>query len=108
MKAMTWLAIPLMLATTVAMANDREDYSRRAAETDLAAFHQLDLNRDGVLTLEEVRADLNLGPRFNDIDTDRDGVATREELRRYIERAFGVIVTESNQLVMQLSPPSGR
>lgn len=105
MKAIAWLAIPLMLATTAAMANDREDYNRRAAETDLAAFRLLDLNRDGVLTPEEVQPDLNFGPRFNDIDINRDGVITREELRRYIEQAYGVVVTDTNQLVMQLSPP---
>lgn len=106
MKAISWLV--LLLATSAAVADDREAYNRRAAESDLAAFRLLDLNRDGVLTPDEVRADLNFGPRFADIDTDRNGVVTREELRRYIERAYGVVVTETNQLVMQLSPPSAR
>jgi Ca2+-binding EF-hand superfamily protein len=106
MKAIAWLATAMILAATAVTADDRETYNRRAAETDLAAFRLLDLNRDGVLTSGEVRADLNFGPRFDDIDTDRDGVVTREELRRYIERAYGVVVTETNQLVMQLSPPS--
>lgn len=108
MKAMAWLAMAAILATALAAADDRETYNRRAAETDLAAFQQLDLNRDGVLTLDEVRADLNFGPRFNDIDTDRNGAVTREELRSYILRSYGVVVTEANQLVMQLSPPSAR
>ena len=108
MKTIAWLATAMVLATTAAVADDRETYNRRAAETDLAAFQQLDLNRDGVLTHEEVRADLNFGPRFDDIDTDRNGAVTREELRRYLERTYGVIVTETNQLVIQLSPPSGR
>jgi Ca2+-binding EF-hand superfamily protein len=108
MKAIAWLATAMILAATGATADDRETYSRRAAETDLAAFTLLDLNRDGVLTLDEVRADLNFGPRFNDIDTDRNGAITREELRSYIQRAYGVVVTETNQLIMQLDSPSAR
>lgn len=106
MKAITWLV--LVLAMSAAVADDRETYNRRAAEADLAAFRVLDLNRDGVLTFEEVRPDLNFGPRFNDMDIDRNGVVTREELRRYLDQTYGVVVTETNQLVMQLSPPSAR
>jgi Ca2+-binding EF-hand superfamily protein len=103
------LAIVLLLAAaSFAAADDRETYNRRAAETDLAAFRQLDLNRDGVLTHEEVRPDLNFGPRFGDIDIDGNGAITREELRRYIERTYGVVVTGNNQLVMELAPPNGR
>jgi len=80
MKSIGSLAMVLVLATSAAAADDRETYNRRAAETDLAAFRLLDLDRDGVLT--------------------------REELRRYLEQAYGVVVTETNLLVMQLSPPS--
>jgi EF hand len=107
MKSIGWLAMVLLFSMSAA-ADDRETYNRRAAETDLAAFRVLDLNRDGALTLDEVRADLNFGPRFNDIDIDRDGVITVAELRRYLEQAYGVIVTANSQLVMPLSPPSGR
>ena len=108
MKPIGWLAMVLLFSMSAAVADDREIYNRRAAETDLAAFRLLDLNRDGVLTFDEVRADLNFGPRFNDIDTDRNGVITREELRSYIERTYGVVVTGTNQLVIPLSPPSAR
>lgn len=71
-------------------ADDRTDYNRRAADADMAAFRQLDLNGDGRLTQEEAKGDLNLGPRFNDIDINRDGIITPEEMRRYIERTYGV------------------
>ncbi len=107
MKSTGWLAMVLLFSIS-ALADDRETYNRRAAEADMTAFRTLDLNRDGVLTRDEVLADLNFGPRFNDIDIDRNGVATREELRRYIEQAYGVVVTETNQLVIQLSPPTAR
>lgn len=76
--------------STVVCADDRSDYNRRAAERDAALFSELDRNGDGMLTREEVQADLTLGPRFDDPDIDRDGVVTREEMRRYIERTYGV------------------
>jgi hypothetical protein len=107
MKSIGWLALVLFFSMS-ALADDRETYNRRAAEADLAAFRVYDLNRDGLLTREEVLADLNFGPRFNDIDIDRDGVITMAELRRYLEQTYGVVVTANNQLVMPLSPPSGR
>ena len=108
MKMTSLLALALILATSAAMADDRESYNRRAAEADLAAFRVLDLNRDGVLTRDEVLADLNFGPRFNDMDIDRNGVVTLEELRRYIEQTYDVVVTAGNQLVIKLSPPGAR
>lgn len=83
------LLIVAATAVTVA-ADDRADYNRRAADTDMAAFKQLDLNHDGRLTENEARPDLNLYPRFRDIDIDRNGVITLEEMRGYIERTYGV------------------
>ena len=90
MKLGIWLAAALAAMMSTAVADDRESYNRRAAEADLASFRALDLNRDGVLTPEEVRGDLGFGPRFNDIDINRDGVVTPAELRRYIEQTYGV------------------
>jgi Ca2+-binding EF-hand superfamily protein len=107
MKSIGWVAIVLLCSMSV-LADDREAYNRRAAETDLAAFRLLDLNRDGVLTQDEVLADLNFGPRFNDMDIDRNGVVTLEELRRYIEQTYDVVVTAGNQLVIKLRPPGTR
>ena len=104
----TILALALILAAATAAADDRETYNRRAAETDLAAFRTLDLNRDGVLALDEVLHDLNFAPRFHDMDIDRDGLVTMAELRRYLEAAYGAVLTADNQLVMKLEPPSGR
>ena len=104
MKARILLAAAMAAAIFTAVADDRETYNRRAAETDLAAFRTLDLNRDGVLALDEVLHDLNFAPRFHDMDIDRDGLVTMAELRRYIERSYGVVVTQTDQLVMPLSP----
>ena len=73
-----------------AAADDRTAYNQRRADTEMATFHRLDRNRDGVLTREEARGDVYFEPIFNDIDINRDGVITREEMRRYIERTYGV------------------
>lgn len=86
----TALALLLAAWSLSVAADDRADYNRRAADADMAAFRQLDLNGDGQLTQNEAQSDLNLGPRFNDIDINRDGVITPEEMRRYIERTYGV------------------
>lgn len=90
MSLRTLAALVLAAAAAAAVADDRAEYNRRAANADVAAFRQLDLNRDGRLTEAEARADLNFYPRFRDIDINRDGVITPEELRRYIEQAYGI------------------
>ncbi len=92
MKFRTLAAVLLAAAASTAAADDRAEYNRRAANADMAAFRQLDLNRDGRLTEDEARADLNFYPRFRDIDINRDGVITPEEMRRYIEQAYGIQV----------------
>jgi hypothetical protein len=86
----TALALLLAALSLSVAADDRADYNRRAADADMAAFRQLDLNGDSRLTQDEAQSDLNLGPRFHDIDINRDGVITPEEMRRYIERTYGV------------------
>ena len=83
------LALVCALCAGFACADDRETYNRRAAAADAALFQELDLNRDGALSRDEARGDLNLGPRFDDMDVNRDGDVTREELRRYLEQKYG-------------------
>jgi hypothetical protein len=85
------LVIALLAAWPLAaVADERAEFNRRAAAADMALFRALDLNGDGRLTREEARGDLRLGPRFDDIDINRDGVITPEEMKRYIEQTYGV------------------
>lgn len=86
----TIAALLLVVLSIAAVADDRENFNRRAAEADLALLRQPDLNDDGYLTKDEAKGDLRLGPRFDDIDINRDGVITQQEMRRYIEQTYGV------------------
>jgi Ca2+-binding EF-hand superfamily protein len=91
MKMKIMIAVLLLVVLSLAaVADDRENFNRRAAEADLALLRQLDLNGDGYLTKDEAKGDLRLGPRFDDIDINRDGVITPQEMRRYIEQTYGV------------------
>ena len=69
---------------------DPDDYLRRAAQRDVAMFDALDRDKDGRLTIEEVRGNIDLEARFNDFDINRDGVITRGELTRYILLQYGI------------------
>jgi len=80
----------LLCAASAGFASDRDEFHQRAARGDMAAFRSLDLDGDGRLTHDEVRPDLNLGPRFDDADINRDGVIDGDEMRRYIEQTYGV------------------
>jgi hypothetical protein len=87
------IAVTCALCVTTSFASDAEDYLRRAAQRDVAMFDGLDRDKNGRLTIEEVRGNIDLEARFNDIDINRDGVITREELTRYIAFRYGVAST---------------
>lgn len=91
MKTTTTVAAALLLLTcTGAFAqDDRERYNRRAAQADMALFRDLDRAGTGDLTRDAARGDLVLGPRFDDIDINRDGTVTLQEMRNYIEQTYG-------------------
>lgn len=80
-----------------AIADDKADYERRAAARDMTLFQSLDRNSDGRITLSEVHGDLNAGPRFANMDINRDGVVTMEELQRYIRQQHGIDVNQGSR-----------
>ena len=84
------IAVICTLCVAASFATDADDYMRRAAQRDVAMFDALDRDKDGRLTIDEVRGNIDLEARFNDIDINRDGVITREELARYITLRYGV------------------
>jgi hypothetical protein len=80
----------LLAASTLAIADERSDYYQRVAARDLASFHELDVDHRGFVTREDIVGDNDFGPRFTDMDVNRDGVVTLEELARYIRLSYGV------------------
>jgi hypothetical protein len=72
----------------IGWADDKADYDKRAVARYTQLFTALDRNADQVVTLDEARGDLNFVPAFDDMDINRDGAVTKQELERYLERAF--------------------
>ena len=91
-KLLSVLFGTLMACATGAAANDRAEYNRRAADTYVALFKSLDRNGDAAVTRSEAQGNLNFVPAFDDMDINRDGIVTAEELRRYIEQRYEVRV----------------
>jgi hypothetical protein len=92
MKIRTLFAAAALLVAQCAgvLADEKGEYNRRAAETDMAVFKELNRSGSGFLTREEVQGDMRLGTRFSDIDTNRDDIVTPQEMQRYLEQTYGV------------------
>ena len=92
---MTAISFAVVVACTLyagaSFATEADDYLRRAAQRDVAMFDALDRDKDERLTIAEVRGEIDLEARFNDFDINRDGVITREELARYIALRYGIV-----------------
>lgn len=80
MKTITLIAAALVAGTALAQAPP--EYLKRVADNYRAAFKTYE--RDGVVTRQQVRGDLLLEVHFDDIDINRDGIITREELERFL------------------------
>ena len=95
MKITIAAAAALLLAQGAAIPADdgRETYNRRAAQTDMSLFRELDRSSNGFLIREDTTGDLRFGPRFDDIDVNRDGIVTAREMRNYIEQTYGTLPT---------------
>ena len=89
------VAATLLLPAASLAADERAECYQRNANADLARFRALDVNHDNAITREETRGDVDFTPRFDDIDVNRDGVVTLAELLSYVERQYGVKLAAS-------------
>lgn len=85
----TGVSMLLLACAMGAAADDKGEYDRRAAASDLSLFHSLDRNGDGAVTRLEAQGDINFLPRFDDMEVNMDGVVTTAELHRYLEQHYG-------------------
>ena len=87
-----WAAAVLVaaLAGTNVAAQDQAAYEQRSIARLVELFSGLDTDRDGRVTRLEAAGDLNFLPVFNDVDINRDGIATKDELDRYLELRYGM------------------
>jgi hypothetical protein len=76
------IAIAFALVAGTALAQAPADYQKRVADNYRAAFAAYE--RNGVVARDAVRGDLFFEPWFDDIDINRDGVITRQELERFL------------------------
>jgi Ca2+-binding EF-hand superfamily protein len=81
-------ALIAALLCGTALAGDREDYNQRSAERFVAMFRAADVNGKKAITREDAVTAIELTTRFDDIDINRDGVITQEELTRFIDANF--------------------
>ena len=87
-----WLPAALAIAITSASAGaqGKAEHDRRVASDLAQLFASLDRDADRAVTRVEAAGDVNFLPLFADMDVNRDGVVTSDELGRYLQLAYGV------------------
>src|SRR5690349_4617744 len=70
-------------------AQDRTAYERRSMERLTETFASQDMNRNGRVSIDEAKDNVEFTAIFDDVDINRDGIATKAELERYLIQRFG-------------------
>ena len=89
----------------IAGADDRSEYNQRAAALFTSLFQTLDRDMSGSVTRSEAQGDLTFMPRFDDMDINRDGTVTLEELQRFVRVTFEVTSSLADSSVAPSSEP---
>ena len=72
-----------------AIADDKAEYERRSIENYVQLFAWLDRDQDGAVSRSEAQGNVHFTAVFDDIDINRDGSVTKEELDRFLALRFG-------------------
>ncbi|HYA47590.1 MAG TPA: hypothetical protein VEF92_08570 [Burkholderiales bacterium] len=78
------LAALALAASATTAAQVPQSFLDRVEQDYRSAMKAQDDNRDGAVTRDEAHGNLLLLGLFDDIDTDRDGRITQEELERFL------------------------
>jgi hypothetical protein len=88
MNTRTSLALAVIAFSTMAVATGRDVYNQRSADRFVAMFLAADVDRDDTISRADAGSSIELAARFDDVDINRDGIITREELTRFIDASF--------------------
>src|SRR5262245_17259558 len=100
MKFMLALSTGLSLITLcIRTAEEQEQKKRERPRIDASFFDQLDTNKDGIVTMDEIPPERleNAKRIFDRLDSDRDGKLTRAEFEAGMARARARVKSESAQ-----------
>ena len=89
-KTQRKISLPvLLLLGVLPLASATVEYAQApagappvTAQTPAPLFEQLDVNRDGLVTVEEAKRSAEVTARFKDLDTNRDARVSADEFRK--------------------------
>jgi hypothetical protein len=99
------LALAIACYPAIVGADERSEYNQRAASRFVSLFQSLDRDMNRKVTVSEAQGDLTFMPRFDDMDINRDGIVTREELDRFVQLTFGVALARNEANIASSSAP---
>ncbi len=92
--ALVAMTVALALPGGNAFAQERAAYEQRSVARFEQQFTALDHGRNAEVSRTEADGNVDFTAAFDDIDINRDGVVTKEELDRYLALRYGVIRNE--------------
>ena len=83
------LVLTLAWPGSNAFAQDAAAYRERTITRFEQQFASLDLDRNAEVTRAEAHGDIDFTAAFDDIDINRDGIVTKAELDRFLALSYG-------------------
>jgi hypothetical protein len=87
--ALVAITVALALPSGQALAQDKATYDQRSIARYEQQFATLDRDRSNEVSRADVEGDVAFTAAFDDIDINRDGVMTKAELDRFLALRYG-------------------